>query len=256
MELEPFVQQISPRPLHSEVADRLRDLIAQGELAPGDRLNERLLTERFGISRTPLREAIKMLASEGLVNLLPNRGAVVTALTRDAALDMFQVLASLEALAGRLACERATAQDVADITSLHMQMRDRHEHGDLNEYIRLNQRIHQRIIETARNSELNDMHRRISVRLRRAHFMANYSKERWSDEVAEHERMLEAFNRRDGERLGELLVQHLQNKLKVVIDWLETHGGEGAAPAARDGRSNGASRGAAPATGIEAASSR
>src|SRR5690606_30765503 len=178
MKLEGIVEPISPRPLHSEVADRLRDLIVQGELAPGDRLNERLLTERFGISRTPLREAIKMLASEGLVNLLPNRGAVVTALTRDAALDMFQVLASLEALAGRLACERATAQDVADITALHRQMRDRYEHGDQNEYLRLGQRIHQRLIDTARNTELNDMHRRISVRLRRARFMANDSQER------------------------------------------------------------------------------
>ena len=70
---------ISPirRPLHEETVDRLRDLIVQGELAPGSRLNERVLTARLGVSRTPLREAIKLLATEGLVDLLPNRGAVV-----------------------------------------------------------------------------------------------------------------------------------------------------------------------------------
>ncbi|MGH8765245.1 MAG: GntR family transcriptional regulator, partial [Burkholderiales bacterium] len=71
------VTPISRRPLHEEAADRLRDLIVQGKLAPGARLNERLLTAQLGLSRTPLREAFKVLATEGLIELLPNRGAVV-----------------------------------------------------------------------------------------------------------------------------------------------------------------------------------
>src|SRR5690606_13876427 len=121
------IEAVTPRPLHIEVADRLRDLITQGELAAGDRLNERLLTERFTISRTPLREAIRMLAAEGLVRLLPNRGAVVCPITLADARDMFEVMAALEALAGELACKRAADGDNAEIAALHDQMRIHHE---------------------------------------------------------------------------------------------------------------------------------
>src|SRR5690606_25552615 len=185
MKLESIVEPICPRPLHSEVADRLRDLIVQGEFEPGTRLNERLLTERFGISRTPLREAIKMLASEGLVQLLPNRGAVVTAITRKSALDMFQVMGVLESLAGELACARATDQDIEEIANLHATMRRHYKRRELNEYFRLNQEIHQRIVDCAGNKELADIYRRLSVRLRRARYMANSSKERWDAAMAD-----------------------------------------------------------------------
>jgi len=222
MKLESIVEPICPRPLHSEVADRLRDLIVQGELEPGARLNERLLTERFGISRTPLREAIKMLASEGLVQLLPNRGAVVTAITRKSALDMFQVIGVLESLAGELACERATNEDIDEITRLHAAMRRHHKRRELNEYFRLNQEIHQRIIDCAGNGELADIYRRLSVRLRRARYMANYSKERWDEAMAEHEQILDALAQRHAKRLKALLATHLENKLKVIEDWFGT----------------------------------
>jgi len=220
--LQPLDEPISPRPLHTEVADRLRDLIMQGDLAPGDRLNERLLTERFGISRTPLREAIKMLASEGLVQLLPNRGAIVTAVTRASALDMFQVMAVLEALAGELACERASEREIAEITALHDQMRLHYKRRELNEYFRLNQSIHQRIIDCAGNAELADIYRKISVRLRRARYMANFSKERWDDAMGEHEQILDALVQRDARRLKALLATHLKNKFRVIEDWLAT----------------------------------
>ncbi len=222
MKLESIVEPICPRPLHSEVADRLRDLIVQGELEPGARLNERLLTERFGISRTPLREAIKMLASEGLVQLLPNRGAVVTSITRKSALDMFQIIGVLESLAGELACERATDRDIDEIASLHEKMRRHHKRRELNDYFRLNQEIHQRIVDCAGNVELADIYRRLSVRLRRARYMANYSKERWDAAMAEHEQILEALTERHAKRLKALLATHLENKLKAIEDWLGT----------------------------------
>jgi DNA-binding GntR family transcriptional regulator len=222
MKLERIVQPIAPRPLHTEVADRLRDLIVQGELAPGDRLNERMLTERFGISRTPLREAIKMLASEGLVQLLPNRGAVVTSITRANALDMFQVMGVLESLAGQLACERASDRDIAEIEALHEQMRLHHKRSELNEYFRLNQHIHQRIVDCAGNSELADIYRRLSVRLRRARYMANFSRERWDKAMEEHNQIFQALAERDSKRLKTLLGTHLENKFKVIEDWLET----------------------------------
>jgi DNA-binding GntR family transcriptional regulator len=214
------VEAISPRPLHNEVADRLRELITRGELSPGERLNERRLTERFGISRTPLREAIKILSSEGLVKLLPNRGAVVTTITRADAKDMFQVMAVLEALGGELACERASDRDIAEVRDLHERMRAFYAEGDLADYFEFNQRIHQKIIDCAGNLELTDAYRRISVRIRRARYMANLSKPRWNEAMDEHEEILQALVRRDSERLKSLLASHLANKSQVIQDWL------------------------------------
>src|SRR5712671_4578078 len=92
------------RPLHEEATDRLRDLIVQGKLAPGTRLNERLLTAQLGLSRTPLREAFKVLATEGMVELLPNRGAIVAPMDPVRLAEALAVMGALEALAGELAC--------------------------------------------------------------------------------------------------------------------------------------------------------
>src|ERR1700686_2855619 len=105
--------------LHDEVVSRLRDLIIRGELHPDERLGERELCERFEISRTPLREALKVLAVEGLVELLPHRGARVACLTRSDVENMFEVMASLEALSGELAAARITDQQLADIDAIH-----------------------------------------------------------------------------------------------------------------------------------------
>src|SRR5678810_1388782 len=99
------------RPLHEEASDRLRDLIVQGRLAAGARLNERLLTAQLGVSRTPLREAFKVLATEGLIELLPHRGAIVARLTVEDLDHMFPVLQAIEGLAGELACAKITATE-------------------------------------------------------------------------------------------------------------------------------------------------
>src|SRR5260221_13146930 len=96
------------RPLHEEATDRLRDLIVQGRLAAGTRLNERLLTAQLGVSRTPLREAFKVLATGGRVGLLPNRGAIVAPMDPGRLGETLAAMGALEALAGALACAQAT----------------------------------------------------------------------------------------------------------------------------------------------------
>jgi DNA-binding GntR family transcriptional regulator len=224
------VEPINARPLHMEVADRLRDLITRGVLSPGEKLNERMLTERFGISRTPLREAIRMLASEGLVRLLPHRGSEVTVITRRDAQDMFEVMAVLEALAGELACRRATESNLQAIARLHEEMRTYYASGDLSEYFRCNQLIHHEIVRSSRNNELADIYERMSVRLGRARYMANFSRDRWDRAMHEHELILEALLARDSERLKRLLGTHLTNKFDSIQSLLpeDADGGAGA----------------------------
>jgi len=207
---------IARKGLHEEVAARLRDMIVEGELEPGTRVPERELCLRFGISRTPLREALKILASEGLIDLQHHRGAVIASLTAEALDDLFQVMGALEALAGRIACERASDAAIGDIRTLHERMLGHHARGELSDYFRLNQRIHEGIVAAAGNLILSQLYRGLSVRIRRARYMANLSKARWDQAVAEHQQILEALTARDGARLGRLLEEHLRHKLDVV----------------------------------------
>lgn len=214
--------RIERRPLHEEVIDHLRDRIVRGELAPGIRLNERVLCEQLGISRTPLREAIKMLATEGLVELLPNRGAIVTPLKAANITDTFAVMGALEALAGELACANASEAAVGEIRALHFEMLAYHARGDLAGYFRCNQQIHLKIIEASGNPVLTNTYRQLNANVLRGRYMANLSKERWEAAVREHDEILAALVGRDAPRLKALLAGHLARKVASVMAALET----------------------------------
>ena len=208
------------RPLHEAVIDRLRDMIVQGDLVPQTKLNERVLCERLGISRTPLREAIKFLASEGLVELLPNRGAVVAPLDPQRVQEIFVVMGGLEALAGELACRDATDADISEIRALHYQMIAHYKRGELADYFHYNQLIHVKLVASAGNATLTQAYRSLNAHVRRARYLANLSHERWNKAVEEHEQILEALVKRDSKRLQQLLRDHLANKLVVVMEAL------------------------------------
>lgn len=217
----------TPRLLHSAVVDRLRDMIVQGALAPGTKLNERVLGTQLGTSRTPLREALKYLASEGLVDLLPNRGAIVAPLDPERVKQMFAVMGALEALAGELACRHASEADINEIRALHYQMLAHHARRELGDYFRLNQAIHLKLVEASGNEPLASMYRSLNAHVRRARYMANLSQDRWNNAVKEHEQMMDALARRDGVTLQANLRDHLANKLVLVMEAL----GAGLTPA-------------------------
>jgi DNA-binding GntR family transcriptional regulator len=210
------IDRIKRRSLHDEVVERLRDMIVDGTFAPGSRVPERLLCERFGISRTPLREALKVLASEGLLELLPNRGARVSTLTGKDIEELFEVLGVLEALSGELACARMDEDGIRSIRAQHEAMVDCYRRGALLEYFNLNQDIHQAIMDGSGNGTLMNVYRGLAGRVRRARYMANLSDDRWRQAVEEHEAILEALTARDGPRLSTLLLRHLRNKCEAV----------------------------------------
>ena len=211
---------IQRRPLHNELADRLRHMIVEGELAPGEKLAEKELCDQFGVSRTPLREAMRVLATEGLVQLTPNRGCAVAKLTLADLDEAFPIMGALEALSGELACQHITDAELARIRELHDRMVAKYQAGALRDYFKLNEQIHQMILDAARNPTLAQMQLSLSGRVRRARYMANMSPARWSAAVAEHERILEALSARDGKRLAVILKEHLANKLETVKEAL------------------------------------
>ena len=204
--------------LHDMLVTHLRDMIIEGQLEPGTRLHEGQLGEQLGVSRTPLREAIKYLASEGLVELVPSRGAVVKRFSAADVKDMLTVLRSLEELAGKLACELATDEEIAEVRALHDEMIGRYKQSDRLQYYKLNQQIHLAIVRLAKNPTLADIHQMLQTRLKRIRFVGHEGAEKWAAAVSEHEEMIAALEARNAERLSEVLGRHLTKAWERVRD--------------------------------------
>lgn len=209
-----------PRPsLHAGLLDGMRALIDAGDLLPGARVPERVLCERFGVSRTPLRECLKVLAAEGLVELLPNRGARVATLGDEHLAHLFEVIGALEAEGGRLACQRIAPDAVAEIQGLHYRMHAHFLRGELPGYFTLNQAIHDAILQAAGNPVLSSTHAGLAGRITRARYMSNRMRpDRWHQAMAEHGAILDALVARDGPRLAGLLVAHLEGKRDIIME--------------------------------------
>lgn len=203
--------------LHVNAVAVLREMIISGELAPGARLKEVELGAALGISRTPLREALKVLASENLVSLLPNRSAVVAKADLAEYEALYDVVAALEELAARRACERIGDEELARIAGLHRRMVRHHRCGEMPAYFELNQEIHLGIVRASGNPVLIETWERLRHRVRRARFLSNLVQgERWPEAVREHEEILAALNARDGDRLASLIRPHFMNGLKAL----------------------------------------
>lgn len=203
------------------VTNFLRDLIVSGEIPPGERINERVLTERLGISRTPLREAFKILDGEGLVSIRPNAGATVVRLSLEDVEDSLEVLIGLESIGAEHAVARATTAMIDEIAQLDARMCEAFERGALMEYFHINQEIHQKIIDAAQNVALSRVYAGESARIRRFRFAGNRNRERWSRAVYEHAQILDALRQREGALLRELLRAHHRAGWKIAREALE-----------------------------------
>ncbi len=204
--------------LHQEVAVRLRQRIVEGHLAPGAKLNERELSESLQVSRTPLREAIKMLAAEGLVELLPNRGAVVVQMSEQDVADTFEVIAGLEGQSGELAAARIGEAQLGEIRALHYEMLAAFTRRDLATYYQLNALIHGHINAAAGNRVLTQTWANVNARLQALRFRSNLDEAKWQRAVKEHDRMIELLAARDADGLRALMVTHLLHKRDAVLE--------------------------------------
>jgi DNA-binding GntR family transcriptional regulator len=216
------ILSIPRRVLHQEVAVRLRQRIVEGHLAPGAKLNERELSELLQVSRTPLREAIKMLAAEGLVALLPNRGAVVVQLSEQDVADAFEVIAGLEGQSGELAAQRIGVAQLAEIRALHYEMLAAFTRRDLATYYRLNALIHTHINAAAGNRVLTQTWANLNARLQALRFRSNFDEAKWQRAMQEHDRMIELLAARDAAGLRALMTAHLLHKRDAVLEQLRT----------------------------------
>jgi DNA-binding GntR family transcriptional regulator len=202
---------ITRRTLHDEVVSRVRDMIVEGRLEPGDKLHEGQICEALGVSRTPLREALKVLASEGLIEILPSRGAIVRSFTPKDVWDTLVVIGHLEALAAELTCKQASDAEIASVRALHDQMMAEYAKRNRMEYFKLNQAIHGAIVTLSKNDTLRALHDNLQARLKRIRYVGNESAPKWQGAVDDHAEIIAALEARDGARLGAILRQHMDN---------------------------------------------
>lgn len=207
---------IPRRSLQSEVVSRLREEIVEGVWEPGTRLQERVLCERYGVSRSPLREACRVIAAEGLLELQPNRGAVVTRPTLTDAVEYMEIVVALQTLAIRRACEHATVEQLERIEKLHTKMREASERNDMGSFFELNNEIHEAIVNASGNAALVSMHEHADRHITR---LQNLSGAQEADpflSMDEHEAFIGALLRRDGATAAAALASHLQTVTEEI----------------------------------------
>jgi DNA-binding GntR family transcriptional regulator len=213
-----------PALLSRRIADALRDRIVTEEFAAGAHITERGLAAEFNVSRTPLREALKILAGDGLVALLPNRGAVVAKPGAAEIQERLDLLGVLEAFAGERAAVLASDAEIAEIRALHYEMRAAFERRDRRGYFHLNQQIHLALVAAARNRALSAVYTQLNHQLYAYRFRSSGNLAHWERAIVEHGQIVDALNERDAERLGTLLRVHLSST------WRQLAEGEGSRP--------------------------
>lgn len=202
------------------LGSQIRAMIQRAELAPGMPIIEAQLCQQFGMSRTPLREALKVLSAEGLVELRPHHTPIVARVDAAEIAAIFEVTVALERLAGERLASHMTADNLAELEALHREMLAFHESCDRARYGDTNRRIHLAIISYADNPVLSATYEGFSNRISRARATMNYYPRRWTESVAEHEQIMDALRLRDPQMISHALAYHAVRTGEAVIERL------------------------------------
>jgi DNA-binding GntR family transcriptional regulator len=193
----------------AEIAQRIRIMIIEDVLPPGTQIRERALAEQLQVSRTPLREALKILVTEGLVDLEPRRSAVVARLSDREVRELLQLLGVLEGFAAELACAHVGPERFRELRALQYDMLAAYTRGDRLGYFQRNQDIHRAIVAASGNQALVAYHARINARVYRVRYVCNLKTQRWESAIREHQQILEALERGDAAVASALLRGHV-----------------------------------------------
>ena len=208
--------QQSDRTFPAGIAARLRREILTGELPPGSPLKERDNAQRLGVSRTPLREAVRILGQEGLVTLRPLRSPVVANPSLAEVLDEIAVLRQLELFSGRLACQNASPEEIEAIATLAADVAAHHAHGDKVDVFDQDMRMHTAICDAGHNAALSRTYREYLARLWRVRFVSARERADAPRVLADHEIMIAALRDRDGDRMAAAIASHLDGMVRNV----------------------------------------
>ena len=212
--------KIERKSLHLELVAALRTMILEGHFSVHERIPERDLCVKFGVSRTPLREALKVLASENLLQIEHNRGARLPTISAKQVADLFEVLCGYETVVGLMVAQRISDKRLKEICALHEKIKTHFGAGRRTEYFETNQKIHLALVAAAGNEELLSLYRNCSMKIFVARYSVNFNHTRWTESMSEHEQIMEALLRRDGLELSRLLREHTEATARATLEQL------------------------------------
>ena len=215
---KPSMPRIEIKTLHQEVAERIRKMIRKGDLLRGQKIDEKLLCETMGVSRTPVRESLRILHSEGLVDLIPHKGAYVSQPPIEEIRDMFEVMSVLEGMCARLATQKMTEKDFKKIQTLHLKLESHFKDRDHEAYLDTNSLLHEFVQEVSGNKALNEVINGLRQKILLYRHRQLYHKDRFERSMQEHRDILEAFRNRDAELAESSMKKHLTNQCDALME--------------------------------------
>ncbi len=199
-----------PKLVVSQVADGLRELITSGRLKPGEKLKEFEISKSFGVSRAPVREAFRILELEGLLDLIPRKGAYIHKITDEDVKEIYQIREMVEGFAGYLATENMTDEDIAEVERLWLNMKSLTGSGDFENYLSASSDFHNKIILCAQNQRLVEIYHgiRATVKFLRSYILS--SGKRLDSSLSEHQQIVQAIKKRDKDLVEKISREHVR----------------------------------------------
>jgi len=225
---------IKKKTLHEEIVNNLRDMIMTGELQEGDKIKENELCISMGISRTPLREALRVLSAENIIKLVPNKGSYVCKPTIKEIKEMFDVMSVLEGICARTAAEKMRDSDFARLEKLHEKLEENFQRRDQKNYIKINNLYHTFLQELAGNQTCNQIINGLRQKILLYRFKSLNLPGRFEKSIQEHRELLKTFQERDPEKTEILIKAHLKNQSDAVEKLSQTSSEEKQQEISRD----------------------
>lgn len=203
--------------LREKILETIRDAILKGSLKPGERVSEPELAERFGISRTPIREAFRQLESEGYLEVVPRKGAVVASLSERDVVEFYAIKSILEGHAARIAAERMSERDVERLEAINAKLQQIAAAGDIKSFFRVHDEFHELFIKVSGNDKLVELINQLVLKFNRLRLASLAQPGRMEISVQEHRKIIEAFRDHDGERAENLVRRTATIGAEVLI---------------------------------------
>ncbi len=213
--------RISIKALHQEVADRIRELIRNGHLKKGDRIVETEICQLLGISRTPLREALRVLSAEGLIVIVPNKGAHVAEPSMQEIREMFDVMAILEGVCARVAAEKMTDAQFKKLRQLHEKLEQHYQAGNDQKYLKVNHEFHVLIQTIAGNKVLDEVVNGLRQKILLYRYRQLYQPDRFDASMQEHRDLFKAFKSRNPDKAERMMKKHLMGQCEALVNLYE-----------------------------------
>lgn len=209
------------KPLRELVFESLREAIIGGQLRPGERMMEIQLAEEMGVSRTPVREAIRKLELEGLVVMIPRKGAYVAGLSLKDITDVFEIRRAVEGLAAELAAERITDDELETLERYLVIIAEQIEEGDLNKVVETDTKFHTLLYQASRNNRLTQIINNLREQIQRFRTTSLAYPGRMKNALEEHRRIVEAISSRDGEQARRIAQEHIENAENSMMSMIQ-----------------------------------